>query len=87
MEVPWFFTVLGLLVWFVGVLCLVFLALGLVSSLVRMVWAVVYFLSDCLVELAGWAVGVLGRCLGMEEEEKRERKVPVVVVVDTEGKE
>lgn len=83
-EVPWVFTVLGVLVWVVGVLCL----FGLVSSsvwlLVRMIWLVVGFLLDCVVELAGWAVGVLGRWLGMGEEGPRE--VPVVVVVDTERK-
>ena len=83
MEVPWFFTVLGVLVWFVGVLCLVTLLLRLVWLLVRVIWLVVRFLLGCVGGLGYWAVGILGGWLGMREEVVRE--VPVVVVVNTEG--
>lgn len=87
MEIPWFFTVLGALVWSVGVLCLVHLGLNLVWLLLRLVWLVVHFLLGCVGEFGLWAVGVLGGWLGMKEEEEEEeeegREVPVVVVVDT----
>ena len=83
-EVPWFFIVLGVLVWIVGVLCLFNYVSNLVWALMRGVWFVVCFLLESLGELAYWAVGVLGRWLGMEEEEGR-KEVPVVIVEPVMG--
>ena len=78
-DVPWFFTVLGVLIWFVGLVCLLKLALESVVLLMKVVWLVVYFGLESVGEFGGWAVGVLGGWLGMREEEVR-KEVPVVVV-------
>ncbi len=70
---------LGVLVWFVGLVCLLNLVLGLVLLLLKVVWLVVYFVLESFGEFGYWAVGVLGGWLGMREEEVR-KEVPVVVV-------
>ncbi len=81
MDVPWVFTVLGVLVWFVGLVCLLNLVLNLVLFLSKVVWLVVYFALESFGRFGYWAVGVLGGWLGMREEVVVVRKeVPVVVV-------
>ena len=81
-EVPWFFALLGALVWAVGWVALV-CAVGRAAWVaLRAAWWAVYFLLECVGGSGYWAVGVLGGWLGMKEE----GEVPVVVVVDTEAK-
>lgn len=82
-EVPWFFTLLGTLVWFVGVLALAYLLWTAAWLLLWVVYRVLYFGLECVGGFGLWAVGVLGGWLGMGEVDGGE--VPVVVVVDTEG--
>lgn len=85
MEVPWFFIVLGVLVWVAGVFCLFKLVSNLVWALIRGVWLVVCCWLESLGGLAYWAVGVLGRWLGMEEEEEGRKEVPIVIVEPVMG--
>lgn len=80
LEVPWFFTLLAALVWFVGLVCFVNLVLGLVVLALRGLWLVVYFLLECVGAVGFWVLGLIGRGFGMGGE----GEVPVVVVVDTE---
>ena len=82
LEVPWFFTLLAVLMWSIGVACFVQLVLSLVWLLLRGTWLTIYFLLESVGKFGYWTLGVLGRGLGMSEEV--EGVVPVVVVVDTE---
>lgn len=75
-EVPWFFTLTGTLVWFAGVLALIYLLFRAVWLLLWLMFRVLHFLLESLGGFGLWAVGVLGGWLGMKE-------VPVVVVVET----
>ena len=82
LEVPWFFTLLAVLMWLIGVACLVQLVLSSVWMLLKGMWLTVYFLLESVGRFGYWALGVLGRGLGMSQE--GEGQVPLVVVVDTE---
>ena len=83
MEVPWFFTMLATLVWFVGVLALTHLLWRAVWLLLWAVYRLLDFGLECVGGFGLWAVGVLGRWWGIREVAVRE--VPIVVVIDTEG--
>ena len=56
--------------------------LSLVWLLLRGIWLAVYFLLESVGKIGCWALGVIGRGLGMGQEGGG--AVPVVVVVDTE---
>ena len=86
MVIPWFFAALGALVWLVGTLSLARLAVGSLWALVRLVGAVVNFSVGRSVRGVGWVARFCGRLLGMEGRVVGRGEVPVVVVVDTEGK-
>ena len=49
--------------------------------LLKGMWLTVYFLLESVGRFGYWALGFIGRGLGMSQE----GEVPVVVVVDTEG--